>query len=319
MHLGLLSNHLALYLCVVEHGSFSAAARLHQLTPSAVARRMDTLEQSLGVSLLLRSTHQVRTTPAGLAFAERSRRILAELQQARAEAVSLSHAPEGLIRIDAPTPFGRHRLAPVIADFLSLNPGLDVQLRLIDSFVDLNGEHLGEVDVVIRIGNISSSRLIATPLASMMRIACASPSYLKQHGTPQHPHELIEHDGLDWDGLAPPYAWRFYVDGHWQQHRPGRLRLTSNNAEALLHGVHNGLGIAHLPSWQASEPLIRGDLIPLFCANGLPEPEPSLIYALRMERDASPRVRLLLAYLRERFGQPPPWDVALSHRFSPAS
>lgn len=309
-----LSDQLDLFLAVLESGSFSAAARQHQLTPSAVARRMDSLEQAIGTTLFLRNTHAVRATPAGIAFAERSRRILDELHLARAEAVSLSSAQEGLIRIDAPSPFGRRHLAPAIADFLALNPGLDVQLRLIDSFIDLDGEHLGEVDVVIRIGPIHDSRLVATPLASMMRIACASPAYLRQRGTPLSPKELIQHDGLDWDTLGPAYAWRFSSGGKRQLYRPGRLRMTSNNGETLLYGVCNGLGIAHLPTWMISEHLLRGELLPLFCDNGLPEPEPSYVYALRLERETSPRVRLLLAFLSERFGQPPPWDLALHNR-----
>lgn len=91
---------------MLETGSFSAAARRHPLTPSAVARRIDALERAMGSSLFSRTTHAVRVTPAGLAFAERARRILAELHLARAEAVSLSSAPEGLIRIDAPSPLG---------------------------------------------------------------------------------------------------------------------------------------------------------------------------------------------------------------------
>lgn len=309
-----LSEQLDLFLAVLESGSFSAAARQYQLTPSAVARRMDSLEQAIGVSLFLRSTHAVRATPAGIAFAERGRRILDELRLARAEVLSLSSAQEGLIRIDAPTPFGRRHLAPAIADFLAANPGLDIQLRLIDSFIDLDGEHLGEVDVVIRIGPLADSRLVATPLASMMRIACASPAYLRRRGTPLSPQELSGHDGLDWDTLAPAYAWRFPRDGKLQLQRPGRLRMTSNNCETLLHGVLNGLGIAHLPSWLASEYLLRGELQPLFCDNGLPAPEPSSVYALRLERESSPRVRLLLAFLGERFGHPPPWDQALHSR-----
>ena len=92
-----------------------------------MARRIDSLESAVGSQLFIRSTHAVRATPAGLAFAERARRIVSELQLARAEAVSLSSAPEGLIRIDAPAAFGRRHLAPVIADFLVLYPGLDVQ------------------------------------------------------------------------------------------------------------------------------------------------------------------------------------------------
>lgn len=314
-----LTDQFSLFLDVLESGSFSAAARRHPLTPSAVARRIDALERALGSTLFIRSTHAVRATPAGLAFAERARRILAELRLARAEASSLSSAPEGLIRIDAPAPFGRRRLAPAIAEFLAANPGLDVQLRLIDSFIDLHGEHLGEVDLVLRIGPLADTRLVATPLAPLVRIACASPDYLKRRGTPREPSELIDHDGLDWDSLAPPYAWRFQRAGRLQHYKPQRQRMTANNAEALLFGALSGLGIAHLPTWLSSEYLLRGELVPLFCEEGLPAPEPSSIYALRLEREASPRTRLLLAFLQERFGHPPPWDQALQSRLVPSS
>src|SRR5690606_21479873 len=311
-----LTDQLAIFLDVLECGSFSAAARRHPLTPSAVARRIDSLEKALGSSLFLRSTHAVRATPAGLAFAQRAQRILDELRQARAEAVSLSSAPEGRIRIDAPAPFGRRRLAPAIAEFLTLYPGLDVQLRLIDSFVDLRGDHLGEVDLVLRIGPLADTRLIATPLAPLVRVLCASPAYLERRGTPRSPQELVEHDGLDWDGLAPQYAWRFQVGGQRQLFRPRRQRMTTNNAETLLFGAVSGLGIAHLPTWLVSEHLLRGELIPLFCEGGLPDPEPSSIYALNLNRDIHSRTRLLLAFLRERFGEAPPWDRLLRERLA---
>ena len=306
-----LTDQLSLFLDVLESGSFSAAARRHPLTPSAVARRIDALERSLGSSLFSRSTHAVRVTPAGQAFAERARRILAELNLARAEAVSLSSAPEGLIRIDAPAPFGRRHLAPAIAEFLVAYPGLDVQLRLIDSFIDLHGAHLGEVDLVLRIGPLADTRLVATALAPLVRVVCASPDYLARRGVPRSPSALVEHDGLDWDSLAPPYAWRFEVDGKLQICRPKRLRLTANNAETLLFGALAGLGIAHLPTWLISDYLLCGELLPLFCETGLPPPEPSGIYALRLERETGSRSRLLLEFLKARFGPLPPWDLAL--------
>lgn len=312
-----LTHQLEIFLDVLECGSFSGAARRHPLTPSAVARRIDSLEKALGSSLFLRSTHAVRATPAGLAFAQRAQRILDELRQARAEAVSLSSAPEGRIRIDAPAPFGRRRLAPAIAEFLSLYPGLDVQLRLIDSFVDLRGDHLGEVDLVLRIGPLADTRLIATPLAPLIRVLCASPAYLERRGVPQSPLELEEHDGLDWDGLAPQFAWRFEINGQRQLCRPRRQRMTTNNAETLLYGAVSGLGIAHLPTWLVSEHLLRGELVPLLCPDGLPKPEPSSIYALNLNRETQSRTRLLLGFLQERFGEAPPWDRALRERLQP--
>ena len=306
-----LTEQLGLFLDVLETGSFSAASRRHPLTPSAVARRIDSLESAVGSRLVIRSTHAVRATAAGLAFAERARRIVAELRLARAEAVSLSNAPEGLIRVDAPAPFGRRHLAPAIADFLVVYPGLDVQLHLIDSFVDMHGSSLGKVDLVLRAGPLADTRLVATPLAHMVRIACASPQYLQQHGVPEHPTQLSEHDGLDWDTLAPPFAWRFKIDGQMQLHRPRRMRMSANNAETLLCGALAGLGIAHLPTWLASEYLLRGELQPLFCEGGLPEAEASGIYALRLEHNTDSRSHLLLEFLKSRFCPIPPWDLAL--------
>lgn len=306
-----LSEQFGLFLDVLEAGSFSSAARRHAVTPSAVARRIDALERSLGAQLFSRSTHAIRPTPAGLAFAERARRIVQELHLARAEAAALDSAPTGRIRIDAPAPFGRRHLAPALAEFLQAYPGVDIQLRLIDSFVDLHGTHLGEVDLVLRIGPLADTRLVATPLAPMVRVLCASPDYLRRRGMPSAPEELPDHDGLDWDTLAPPHAWRFDRDGRRELFRPRRLRMVANNAEALLSGTLAGLGIAHLPTWLISDYLLQGELQPLFCENGLPAPEPSGIYALRLTREADSRARLLLEFLRTRFGPVPPWDQAL--------
>lgn len=310
-----LAEQLILFLDVLESGSFSAAARRHSATPSTVARRIDAMESALNCLLFSRSTHAIRPTAAGLAFAERARRIIHELHLARAEAGAADSTPEGRIRIDAPAPFGRRHLAPALAEFLLAYPRVDIQLRLIDSFIDLHGEHLGEVDLVLRIGPLAETRLVATPLAPLVRVVCASPRYLERRGIPQRPHELVAHDGLDWDGLAPAQAWRFEQDGKHQLCRPRRLRMVSNNAEALLGGALAGLGIAHLPTWLISEHLLRGELQPLFCEEGLPAAEPGGIYALRLTREADSRCRVLLEFLKNRFGPLPAWDQALKSGF----
>ena len=132
---------------------------------------------------------------------------------------------------------------------------------------------------------------------------------------PLQPEELPDHDGLDWDALAPPHAWRFERGGRPQLLSPGRLRMVANNAEALLAGALAGLGIAHLPTWLISDQLLRGELLPLFCEGGLPQPEASGIYALRLRREADSRSRLLLEFLKNRFGPVPPWDQALQSGF----
>ena len=306
-----LAEQFALFLDVLDTRSFSATARRHDLTPSAVARRMTALEVAIGSQLLVRTTHAVTPSAAGRAFAERARRVLAELRLARAEVRALEQTPQGRIRLDAPAPFGRRHLAPALAEFLAHYPGVDIQLRLVDSGVDPAGEHLRDADLVLRIGAPANTRAVATLLAPMVRVACASPEYLRRRGTPQRPDQLPGHDGVDWDPLAPAHSWRFEQDGQRRHWRPGRLRLVANNAEALLCGALAGLGIAHLPTWLISEPLVRGDLVPLFCEQGLPLPEPGGVHALRLTREADSRTRLLLAFLKERFGPVPPWDRAL--------
>ncbi|MDF5828105.1 LysR family transcriptional regulator [Pseudomonas aeruginosa] len=309
-----LSEQFVLYLDVLDGGSFSAAARKHPLTPSAVARRMDALERAVGSTLLVRTTHAVRATPAGLAFADRARRIVTELRLARAEAVSLSTAPQGLIRIDAPVPFGRRHLAPAVADFLKANPGLDVQLRLIGSFIDLQGEHLGEVDLVLRAGPATRQPPGRLPRwrrwcgwSAPARNTCANTAF-------PHPQANCR---------SMPAS----IGTTCRHPMPGASSTTASsstcgrngrgwppNAEAMVDAALAGLGIAHLPTWLCSEYLLRGELQALFCDDGLPAAEPTCIYALRLEREASSRTRLLLAFLRERFGFPPPWDQALQQR-----
>ncbi len=177
-------------------------------------------------------------------------------------------------------------------------PGLDVQLRLIDSFVDLHGSHLGEVDLVLRAGPLADTRLVATPLAYMVRIACASPAYLASRGVPHAPANCP--GTMAWTGTA------------WHRRSPGastwpgkpactapRMRMAANNAETLLFGALAGLGVAHLPTWLISEYLLRGELMPLFCDGGLPEAETSGIYALRLEHETNSRSRLLLGIPQE--------------------
>ena len=285
-----------------------AAARRHGLTPSAVARRVDALEAALGCQLFSRSTHAVRAMPAALAFAERARRIVQELH-GPCRGDILDSAPEGRIRIDAPAPFGRRHLAPALAEFLQAYPGVDIQLRLIDSFVDLHGEHLGEVDLVLRIGPLADTRTVATP----WRRWCASSAPARPTGASRRaadPEQLPEHDGLDWDALAPPHAWRFERNGRSQVLRPGVCGWWPTMLKRCWR--ERWPGSASPTCRLISEYLLRGELLPLFCEGGLPQPEASGIYALRLTREADSRTRLLLEFLKSRFGPVPPWDRALN-------
>ena len=222
----------------------------------------------------------------------------------------LSSAPEGLIRVDAPAAFGRRHLAPAIADFLAAYPGLDVQLRLIDSFVDLHGSHLGEVDLILRAGPWPTPAWWPHPWRTWCALpAPAPPTWpaAAYRPAPANCRSTTAWTGTDW----LPFAWRFTVDGQARLYRPARMRMAANNAETLLFGALAGLGIAHLPTWLISDYLLRGELVPLFCDNGLPPAESSGIYAMRLAHETNSRSRLLLEFLKSRFSPIPPWDLAL--------
>ncbi|MGV8546375.1 LysR substrate-binding domain-containing protein, partial [Pseudomonas aeruginosa] len=120
--------------------------------------------------------------------------------------------------------------------------------------------------------------------------------------------------GIDCDTLSPRFSWRFQHDGKLSTLRPKRARLATNAADARVYAALAGLGISYLPTWLCCEYLLRGELQALFCDDCLPAAEPTCFYALRLELEASSRTRLLLSFLRERFGFPPPWDQALQQR-----
>lgn len=305
-----IAEQLEVFVRVVESGSFSAAGRQLDLAPSSVTRRIDVLEAELGSSLLVRTTHALHLTEMGRSFYDRARHILAEIKLAKAEVRAMETEPEGLLRVDCPTTFGRRHVIPAIADFLQLYPRLNVDLRFIESFYDLKGARVGEeVDVAIRIGEIEDMRLVATVLARQVRIACASPAFLARHGSPATPAQLTEFDCLTWNGPSPSGAWVF---GRGKRSRayPVRARMTSNNSEALLAAALNGLGIVHLQTWFVGEHIQKGELVPLFGDLDLPEPVGATIHALRLEGRVPRKTQLFIDFLKARFsGQE--WGVPL--------
>lgn len=299
-----IAEHLEVFVEVIRSGNFSEAARKLNLSASSVGRRMDLLEKALGTKLLVRTTHAVRLTEMGQAFYEKAQNILSEINQAKAALHSIVTEPEGLLRVDCPINFGRLHMAPAVADFLSLYPGIEVDLILTESFSDARGTRVGEeVDVGIRVGTVEETRLIATVLAPQIRVACASPVYLQHHGTPAHPLELIRHKCLTWSGTGPTGAWRF---GRGKQARvyPISVRMKSNSSDVLLTAALKGNGIAHLPTWLCGEAIQRGELVPLFLEGRAAESDGTAIHALRLEGTKTSKTTLFIDFLKKRFSKP---------------
>jgi len=283
---------------VVETSSFSEAGRRLRLSRSAVSKYVAELEEDLGVQLLSRTTRRVTPTENGQAYFERALTILADLDAAD-HAVSQSQAtPRGLLRVNAPMSFGTMQLGPALAAFMKQYPELQIQLALSDEHVDPVQDGL---DVTLRIADLESSSLIARRIMPIERLVCASPGYLKQHGTPKHPTELRNHDCLTYGYLSTGNQWKLTgTDGdHWIS---PRWTLCANNAEVLRDAAVADRGVALLPVFIAANALKAGKLQPILIDYHAP---PLSLYAIYPPtRHLAVKVRLFIDYLVETFSKP---------------
>lgn len=283
---------------VVVSRGFAAAAREMGLSRSAVNKLVIGLESELGVQLLHRSTRVVSPTETGLAFYERCLEILASLEEAERSVMQLHGEPRGRLRVNAPMSFGTMHLAPALADFLVQYPDLQVQLTLNDRFIDPIEEGF---DVTVRIAEPQqTASLIVHSLAPAQRVLCAAPIYLETYGTPSHPNELHHHSCLHYGQLAVEDQWILIgADGEYTVSVNGVL--CSNNGEVLKDAAVRGLGITLLPRFIVGQELQQGRLQIVLPHYHSPELSIYVIYSVN--RHLSTKVRLLVDFLQERFGQ----------------
>jgi len=291
---------------VVEHGSFTAAAKSLGQTKSAVSKQVAALEEHLGVRLLNRTTRHMNPTEIGQAFHERCRRIISELEEAERAVADLHAEPRGTLRVNAPMSFGVRHLAATVADFMHRHPELEVHLDLNDRLVDVVEEGY---DVVIRITRLPDSSLIARKLAPFTRSICASPAYWEKYGRPKRPEDLQHHQCLLYTYLLSGNDWTFSSpEGETKVRVSGNFR--ANNGDALLSAARSGLGVLNTPNFIAFNDIRNGDLEPVLTSFA---DVVANIYAIYPHnRHLSAKVRLFVDFLVERFGPIPQWDIAQS-------
>ncbi|MBX3594429.1 LysR family transcriptional regulator [Sphingomonas sp.] len=284
----------AIFACVVEHHSFSAAADAIGVSKATVSKAISRLEAQLGTSLFHRTSRRLTLTDSGTALAERAARILAEAQAAEEQALDAARAPSGLVRIAAPITFGISHVADAIADLVAAHPGIEIDLRLSDARVDIVAEGF---DIALRIADLPDSSLRAQRLAPVTTRVVAAPAYLARHGTPRHPADLASHACFLYANAIG--AWHFrHAGGEEAAVRPAGPLIT-DNGEAMLPALRAGLGIARLPDFIVDRELGDGSLVEL-----LSDWSSSSI-ALHMMTPPSPlrpaRVELVMAFLADRF------------------
>lgn len=199
------SGELAIFIRVVELGSFSAVARACDMTPSAVSKLISRLEKRLGVRLLNRSTRQFQLTSEGCQFYEQGLQILNNLDELE-QSVTANHIPQGRIRIHTSLSYWTHFLLPCISLFNQRYPQIELEAHLSDEVINLVEQR---IDVAIRTGPLKSSNLVARSLGSTHKVYVCSPAYIEQHGCPEHPDELHEHQLLDVSYQRQNKTWLF--------------------------------------------------------------------------------------------------------------
>lgn len=296
-------SDLLVFTHAVKGGSLSAAGRELGISLAVASKRLQRLEQQLGVRLLNRSTRQLSLTDEGSDYYHYCVRILAELEEGEERVTRGNKEPTGTLRLTMPAAFGRLHIAPLVPEFLQRYPQLKLSLHLSDGLVDIINDGY---DMAVRIGDLKDSSLIARSLGRDRRVVVATPSYLKNHATPQTPQQLSDHNALLFSNPANLDQWQFIdSDGHSEVVKVSG-NLATNNCDALREAIYADLGIALRPLWDVWQDLHEGRLIQL-----LPDytPPSYTIHAVYPSRRLLPRkTRLFIELLQEKFGDTPYWD-----------
>lgn len=306
-------GELEVFVRVVQAGSFSAAARELDLTPSAVSKQIARLEDRLGARLLNRTTRRLNATEVGSAFYERCARILADMAEAEQAVIDLHEAPRGQLRMSLPLSFGRLHIVPLIPDFLASYPEVRIDISFNDRLVDLIEEGM---DLAVRVGELTDSSLIARRLAPNRRVVCGSPAYFARAGRPERPSELADHNCLVYTYRASRHDWRFRGPDGGEEAVRVSGNLETNEAEALRAAVLGGVGIGLLPLWLVGHDLRAGRLEEVLPCYHAPD---SAIYAVYPAgRHLSPKVRAFVDLLAARFTGRESWCLDDGRRVVPA-
>ncbi|OSQ41014.1 LysR family transcriptional regulator [Thalassospira mesophila] len=295
------SGEMEVFLRVADAGSFSAAARRLQLTPSAVAKLIARLEERLGAQLFVRSTRNLKLTREGHAYYHDASRILEDINTLEARLAHDSATPRGAIRVNATIPFGNHVLVPVLGGFLEKYPEVTIDLSLTDDVIDILDER---ADIAIRSGTLRDSRLLARKLGVSRRVIIAAPSYIERHGRPHTPAELENHNCLNFNFRRAQDQWALNQtggdgnDNSGGHDDPGARtgNLQVNNGETMRQLALAGVGIGRLARFHVGEDIKQGRLESLF-EDGV-EPEFEQIHAVFVGQRQMPlRMRVFLDYL----------------------
>jgi DNA-binding transcriptional LysR family regulator len=291
-------DQIAAFTQVVALRSFSRAAERLGVTPSAVSRSVSALEQRLGVRLLQRTTRTLSVTEEGAAFHARCLSVLADLEDAERSVARTRSNPRGTVRVDAPLAVGEQVIAPALHDFLRRYPDVSIELSLRDQYIDPVGEG---IDVVVRMGPLRASGLVAKRLGRVRTVLAGAPSYLSRYGRPLAPGDLARHHCLTYLLRGKPMPWPFRQPdgGILSLHVNGRL--CAGSGEVLRRAAVAGAGLVYLHEHTLTADLMAGHLEAVLPTFALPATMVSAVHAVR----PVPKVQAWLDFMAEVFGRTP--------------
>ncbi len=291
------------FVAVSTKGSLTAAAHAEGVAPAVIGRRIDALEERLGVKLLVRTTRRITLTHEGSAFLEDCQRLLADLANAEASVSAGGVKASGHLRVTAPAGFGRRHVAPLVPGFVAQHPEVSLSLNLSDRVVDIVNEGF---DCAIRVGDLPDSSLVSIRLADNRRLCVAAPSYLQRAGAPVTPAELSRHECLTLSSDASQTrGWAFQVDGEVSHLRPSG-RIDCSDGQVLHEWCLGGMGIAWRSTWEVEQDVKAGRLNVLLEDFAAP---PNGIYAVFPQRKHLPlRVRLWIDFVKHTYGDISYWS-----------
>lgn len=296
-------SEVAVFVAVVDAGSFTAAAERLGLSKSVTSKHVTRLEERLGARLLNRTTRRLSLTEPGRVLYGRSRRGLAEIAEAQAEVSRLQGEPRGALSINAPMSFGILHVAPALPEFLRRYPELTIDLSLDDRLVDVIAEGF---DVSVRITELPDSSLVARRIAPCKHVIVASPDYLARRGVPRTPAALAEHEVLSYRYQDSANEWHFRAADGRASSVAVSGALTINNSLALRAALLAGAGIARVPTFLVGEDIRAGHLTQLLADHATLEVDIYLVYAQR--KHLSPKVRAFIDFFAARITETPSWD-----------
>jgi DNA-binding transcriptional LysR family regulator len=301
-------KQLESFVSIAQRGSLTAAAHAEGVAPAIMGRRLDALEERLGVKLLLRTTRRITLTHEGSAFLEDCQRILSDLANAEASVSAGGIKASGHLRTTAPAGFGRRHVAPLVPQFQALHPEVTISLNLSDRVVDLAAEGF---DCAVRVGDLPDSSLVSVRMADNRRLCVAAPAFLARHGTPQTPADLLRLSCLTLSSDASQTrGWAFRSqpgDATGVTYLKPAGPLDCSDGQVLHDWCLAGYGIAWRSTWEVEADIAAGRLVPLLEDYAAP---PNGIYAVFPQRKHLPlRVRLWIEHLKQHFGSPEFWKV----------